>query len=52
MGDYRQLTIVLLNDNLAVVEGLVVVTTNGGIGFRNYTVPAEDLEYGAYWRRT
>ena len=48
-GDYRQLTSVVLDDDYAVVEGLVIDTKNGGIGFRNHTVPAEDLQYGARW---
>lgn len=49
VGDYRQLTSVLLDDDLAIVEGLVVDTKTGGVGFRNHTVPANNLEYGARW---
>lgn len=49
IGDYRQITNVALNDELEVVEGLVVDTKNGGVGFRNHTAPAKQLELGAQW---
>ncbi|KAH6853287.1 hypothetical protein B0I37DRAFT_420104 [Chaetomium sp. MPI-CAGE-AT-0009] len=31
------------------VEGLVVDTQKGGIGFRNDTIPANNLDFGAQW---
>merc|ERR1712000_288386 len=43
VGDYRRLT------NMAINEGLVVDTKNGGVGFRNHTAPAERLPLGAQW---
>jgi len=49
VGDYRQLTNMAINDELEVVEGLVVDTKNGGVGFRNHTAPAERLPLGAQW---
>lgn len=49
IGDYRQLTSVALNDRLEAVEGLIVDTKNGGVGFRNHTIPAENLGFGAQW---
>ena len=48
VGIYRQLTSVLLNDALEPVEGLIVDTQSGGVGFRNHTVP-QGLTLGADW---
>lgn len=50
VGDYRQIANMALNDELEVVEGLVVDTKNGSVGFRNHTAPAEQFEFGAHWR--
>jgi hypothetical protein len=49
LGSYRSLTNVLLNDAWDVVEGLIVDTKNGGVGFRNHTIPSQPLPYGAQW---
>lgn len=48
VGDFRQLTSVVLNDAIELVEGLVVDSRRGSIGFRNHTVPAK-TSYGATW---
>ncbi|ERF69815.1 hypothetical protein EPUS_08016 [Endocarpon pusillum Z07020] len=48
VGTYRQLTSVLLNDALEPIEGLIVDTQSGGVGFRNHTVP-QGLTFGADW---
>lgn len=45
---YRQLTSMLLNDALEPVEGLIVDTKRGGIGFRNHTIP-RGLTFGGDW---
>ena len=49
VGSYRHLRQVLLNDAWEVYEGLIVDTKTGGIGFRNHTIPATPLPYGAFW---
>lgn len=49
VGDYRQHATLLLNDKIEAVEGLIVDTRTGGIGFRNHTIPLENLRYGASW---
>jgi hypothetical protein len=36
---FRQLDSVALDDSVRLVEGLIVDTRSGGIGFRNHTVP-------------
>jgi hypothetical protein len=48
-GDYRQLDTLLLNNRWDTVEGLIVDTKSGGVGFRNHTAPADDLPLGATW---
>lgn len=48
VGAFRQLSTLILDDTVQAVEGLVVDTLNGGIGFRNHTVPL-GLQYGATW---
>ncbi|PGH13524.1 hypothetical protein AJ80_06274 [Polytolypa hystricis UAMH7299] len=47
-GNYRHLETLLLNDAFDIVEGLVVDTKNGGIGFRHHTTPSP-LPYGSKW---
>ncbi|RSL40378.1 hypothetical protein CEP54_016133 [Fusarium duplospermum] len=49
VGDYRQLSTLLLNDRIEAVEGLIVDSHNGGIGFRNHSLPSGDLALGASW---
>lgn len=46
---YRQITTLILEPGLHVVEGLVVDSKAGGIGFRNHTVPSKAHEYGSSW---
>ncbi|KAL9621562.1 MAG: hypothetical protein Q9160_003954 [Pyrenula sp. 1 TL-2023] len=64
LGSYRQLTSMVLDDAIEPLEGLLMVgnvfystmadyyarqdTKNGGIGFRNHTVPGS-LPHGATW---
>jgi hypothetical protein len=48
VGDYRQLTSIILNDALEPVEGLLINSKTGGIGFRNHSIP-QGLKYGATW---
>ncbi|KAL5315720.1 hypothetical protein ACEPPN_016590 [Leptodophora sp. 'Broadleaf-Isolate-01'] len=48
VGTYRQMQSVVLNDAVQAVEGLIVDTVNGGVGFRNHTVPP-GFKYGASW---
>ncbi|KAK2761138.1 hypothetical protein FQN54_001659 [Arachnomyces sp. PD_36] len=48
VGAFRQIETLALNDKLQPVGGLIVDTKDGGIGFRNHTVP-DPLEYGATW---
>jgi hypothetical protein len=38
----------ILNNDTEAVEGLVVDTKQGGIGFRNHTIPM-DFKHGATW---
>ncbi|PHH74884.1 hypothetical protein CDD80_2766 [Ophiocordyceps camponoti-rufipedis] len=39
VGKFRKLESLMLRTGFHVVEGLIVDTVNGGIGFRNHTVP-------------
>lgn len=48
LGAFRQLTSLTLNNAIEPVEGLIVDTQNGGIGFRNHTIPT-GLEHGGTW---
>jgi hypothetical protein len=48
-GSYRQLDTLLLNNRWDTVEGLIVDTKSGGVGFRNHTAPADDIPLGATW---
>ncbi|OAX82468.1 hypothetical protein ACJ72_03186, partial [Emergomyces africanus] len=48
VGDYRQAGVMALNDAYDIVEGLIVDTKNGGIGFRNHTTPSP-LPHGSEW---
>lgn len=48
VGAFRQIETLALNDDVKPIEGLVVDTKSGGIGFRNHTIP-EPLTYGASW---
>ena len=48
VGNVQLFETFLLDDQYRVIEGLIVDTINGGIGFRNHTLPTE-LELGAEW---
>jgi hypothetical protein len=48
VGDYRQMTSLLLDNTIEPVEGLLVDTVNGGLGFRNHTLPPAST-YGSTW---
>jgi hypothetical protein len=48
VGGYRQLTTLILDDAIEAVEGLIVDTISGGIGFRNHTIPS-GIPLGATW---
>ncbi|KAJ0415359.1 hypothetical protein BJY00DRAFT_304937 [Aspergillus carlsbadensis] len=48
--DYRTMSLLLLEDEVKLVEGLITDLRDGGIGFRNHTAPSEtSLKYGASW---
>lgn len=48
VGDYRQLSQMVLNNAWEIIAGLVVNTKTGGVGFRNHTVPSP-LPHGGIW---
>jgi hypothetical protein len=48
LGVYQESQSLVLHDTIEPVEGLIVDTKDGGIGFRNHTVP-KGLQYGATW---
>jgi hypothetical protein len=48
VGGYRNLHTVVLRNSTEAYEGLIVDTINGGVGFRNHTVPPPTA-YGSTW---
>lgn len=46
---YRQITTLILEPGLHVVDGLIIDSESGGVGFRNHTVPANTYHYGSTW---
>lgn len=48
VGDFLPMTSLLLADSYLLVEGLIVDAQNGGIGFRNHTMPRK-MKLGAQW---
>ncbi|KAK3294112.1 uncharacterized protein B0H64DRAFT_462604 [Chaetomium fimeti] len=46
---YRQVEILVLDPTIQLVDGLIVDSKNGGIGFRNHTAPIPFHEYGSTW---
>jgi hypothetical protein len=48
VNSFRQLTSLILDDAIEPVEGLIVDTQGGSIGFRNHTIP-NGIELGATW---
>jgi hypothetical protein len=49
VGTFSNLNSPLLDDKYEVIEGLVVDTVKGSIGFRNHTIPT-GFPYGASWQ--
>lgn len=49
VGAYRNLQSLALGNRIDVVEGLIVDTVSGGVGFRNHTVPI-GLPHGVTWQ--
>jgi hypothetical protein len=48
VGSFRNMESIVLSNAYQPVEGLIVDTINGGIGFRNHTVPTR-FQYGVTW---
>ena len=49
-GDFALLEHIYFSEKFEVREGVVIDTINGGIGFRNHTVPASsNVKHGATW---
>jgi hypothetical protein len=48
VGSFRNMESLVLNNAFQPVEGLIVDTVNGGIGFRNHTAPP-GFQYGVTW---
>jgi hypothetical protein len=48
-GAFRSIQNLVMNNDLEAVEGLVVDTVKGGIGFRNHTIPP-GFKYGVVWK--
>ncbi|PFH56544.1 hypothetical protein XA68_16344 [Ophiocordyceps unilateralis] len=48
-GTFRSIKSILLNERYDAIEGLIVDTIKGGVGFRNHTVPIGQ-KLGAEWR--
>ncbi|KAF2183641.1 hypothetical protein K469DRAFT_739721 [Zopfia rhizophila CBS 207.26] len=49
VGDYRPIKSLVLDNTTTAVEGLIVDTRIGGVGFRNHTLPV-GLKRGATWK--
>jgi hypothetical protein len=47
-GFYRQLSKFILHETLEAIEGLIVDSEVGRVGFRNHTIPT-NVKYGAKW---
>lgn len=46
---YRQISTFILEPKAHVVDGLIVNSKTGGIGFRNHTIPQATYPYGSTW---
>jgi hypothetical protein len=46
---YRQLSLLILDEGVKPVEGILVDMDTGGIGFRNHTAPQPSPVYGSTW---
>ena len=50
VDSYYPIATVIGDDDIKSIEGVIVDTRDGGVGFRSHTVPATmDLPYGAEW---
>ncbi|KAH8692249.1 hypothetical protein BGW36DRAFT_348467 [Talaromyces proteolyticus] len=47
-GTYRGMDNMILSNGVVLIEGVVADMTNGGVGYRNHTVPS-NIPYGATW---
>ncbi|KAF3397412.1 hypothetical protein DPV78_008163 [Talaromyces pinophilus] len=50
VGKVRPLSVLVLDESIQLVEGLIVDMVSGGIGFRNHTGPAASSGYGSTWQ--
>lgn len=51
VGKVRPLSVLILDESIQLVEGLIVDMVSGGIGFRNHTGPATSSSgYGSTWQ--
>jgi hypothetical protein len=51
VGKVRPLSVLILDESIQLVEGLIVDMVSGGIGFRNHTGPAASYsDYGSTWQ--
>ena len=48
VGSYRVMENLILHDKIEAIEGLIVDSTRGGVGYRNHTVPV-NLPTGGRW---
>ncbi|KAE8371417.1 hypothetical protein BDV26DRAFT_276114 [Aspergillus bertholletiae] len=48
VGSYRVMDSLILHDKIEAIEGLIVDSNRGGVGYRNHTVPA-NLPTGGRW---
>lgn len=48
VGSYRQAENRILSNRIEIAEGVIMDTKNGGIGFRNHTIPSSS-KYGSAW---
>jgi hypothetical protein len=46
---YRQMSMLIPQSKIHIVDGLIVDTIEGGLGFRNHTVPQPLHAYGSEW---
>jgi hypothetical protein len=49
VGTMQTLQSLILDNKLGLIEGLVVDTINGGVGFRNHTIPVQ-VGFGSFWQ--
>ncbi|CRG91612.1 Unconventional myosin-VIIa [Talaromyces islandicus] len=48
IGTYRHMDTLVVRNEVVLIEGAVADMMNGGLGYRNHTVPS-DIPYGAEW---